>query len=382
MQTIMGTDPFILKKAREIKGSVPIKVVVAMSGGVDSSTAACLLKEAGYDVIGLSMRLKVQEEKSDSGCCGIKGVDDAREVARKIKIPFYALNCEKEFEKEVISYFCDQYGKGRTPNPCIACNEKMKFGVLLRKAEMLGAAYIATGHYARLKYDRKSERHIIRKAKDSQKDQSYFLFSLTQAQLSKTIFPVGDYRKEKVRRIAKGYGLKVHDKPGSQEICFIPDGDYRRFLESRMGSGKPAKGDIVDTKGRIIGEHNGIAFYTIGQRKGIGAHGKPLWVARIDEKTNTIVAGEDKDLYGDTLEAHGVNWISRSGLGKPLKVKAKIRYRHRSSDATVSPLENGNVTVKFEKPQRAITPGQAVVFYEGNVLAGGGWIMAAGSMLR
>lgn len=349
-------------------------VVVAMSGGVDSSTAASLLAKQGHEVIGVSMRLPNLGEVSESGCCGIRGIDDARNVAQKIDIPFYALNYEREFEDKVIDYLCREYESGRTPNPCIICNEKIKLGSLLNKAKSLGAEYLATGHYARIEYDELSKRYLLKKGKDKEKDQSYFLFSLSQEQLSHCFFPLGDYTKSEVRQLAKEFGLKVHDKTASQEICFIPDGDYRGFLKARVAAGKFKSGPIINKEGEILGEHQGIAFYTVGQRKGIGAHQKPFYVTAINKEENAIVVGEEKELYQDTLVAEDVNWVDRERLTKPTEVKAKIRYKHPESEAILFPLTEGKVKVKFTQPQRAIAPGQAVVFYNDETVVGGGWI--------
>jgi len=361
------------------------RVVVAMSGGVDSSTAACLLKKEGYEVIGVSLKLFSQEEDEEFtrygfGCCGIQGIDDARNVAQEIGIPFYALNYEKEFEDKVIDYFSREYENGRTPNPCIVCNEKIKFGSLLKKAKSLGAKYLATGHYARIEYDNLSKRHLLKKGKDKEKDQSYFLFSLSQEQLSHCFFPLGDYIKSEVRGLAKEFGLKVHNKPASQEICFI-NTNYHEFLKIRISSNKSQiksngfqPGPIVDTKGKVLGEHGGIALYTVGQRKGIGAHKKPFYVIAISKEKNTIIVGEEKELYRDVLIAENINWIDREKLLKLIKVKAKIRYKYPESEATIFPLIEGKIKIRFAQPQRAITPGQAVVFYNDDTVIGGGWI--------
>ena len=345
-----------------------------MSGGVDSSTAAGILIRQGYEVIGINMRLPDTGEVSESGCCGVAGIDDARNVAQKLGIPFYALNYEKEFENEVIDYFYREYMNARTPNPCIICNEKIKFRSLLKKAKGLGADYIATGHYARIEYDNSNRRYLLKKGKDIEKDQSYFLFSLSQEQLAHSLFPLGNYTKSRVRELAREFGLKVHNKPASQEICFIPDNDYRRFLTVRFITDKFKPGLIVDKNGRILGKHRGIAFYTIGQRKGIGAYKKPFYVISINKEKNTIAVGEEKELYQDILIAEKVNWIDRKKLNDSIKAKARIRYKHRESDAVISPLSDTKVKVQFNKPQRAITSGQAVVFYDGDTVIGGGWI--------
>jgi len=355
-----------------------------MSGGVDSSLTAYYLKEAGYDVIGATMR--IWDSKNDlppyapgnlSGCCGVSGVEDARRVAQQLGIPFYVLDLREQFEQEVISYFCEEYLKARTPNPCILCNEKVKFGALLTKARGLEAAFISTGHYARVGYDRARGRYLLKRGKDARKDQSYVLFSLSQKQLSRALFPLGYSRKEDVRKKAKGLGLRVHEKPESQEICFIPGVDYRPFLRSRA-SRKIQPGDIVDTQGRVLGKHEGLPFYTIGQRRGLGlSAGKPLYVVGFDRERNLVIVGEKREASCSGLIAHRVNWIAIDELSHPIKVKAKIRYAHREADAVIAPSTKGTVKLVFAQPQEAITPGQAVVFYDGDMVMGGGWIEKA-----
>lgn len=350
------------------------RVVVAMSGGVDSSTAAYLLLKQGYEVIGITLKLFDDNDTLSSGCCGIQGINDARGVCFKLSIPFYALNYVSEFEKSVINYFTKEYKNGRTPNPCIACNEKIKFESLLNKAKDLDADYLATGHYARIGYNSKNKRYILKKGKDRNKDQSYFLFSMPQKALKNTLFPLGDYTKDKVRGIAKKIGIKVYNKPESQEICFIPDDDYKNFL-SNKDSGVMEPGPIVDKSGKVLGQHKGIAFYTLGQRKGLRiAYKHPLYVTRIDSAKNTIVIGEKADTLSHALIAKKVNWISENGFDKPIKVKAKIRYNHVASDATVVKAKNNSVKVEFKKPQGAIAPGQAVVFYNRDTVVGGATI--------
>lgn len=342
-----------------------------MSGGVDSSVAACLLVKANYEVIGISLKLFSTTKQEQ--CCGIHGVEDARAVCQKLGIPFYALNYKDKFQESVIKYFCSEYKAGRTPNPCVICNKIIKFGELLQKAKSLGADYIATGHYAKVGYSNVLRRYILKKGRDKKRDQSYFLFSLSQEQLKHALFPIGDYTKEEVRKLAKGLGLKVHDKPASQDVCFIQDSDYHKFLRKWLNN-KCKSGLIVNNECKTVGKHQGIAFYTVGQRKGLGCHTKPMYVIRINREKNVIVIGEEKELYQDALIAKNVNWIDRENLTKPLKVKAKIRYKHKESEAVVSPFNKGSVKVKFTKLQRAIAPGQAVVFYDRDKVIGGGWI--------
>lgn len=346
------------------------QVVIAMSGGVDSSVSAFILAKQGYEVIGVNMRLS----NLGSPCCGGEGMNDAKDIACKLGIPFYVFNFEREFENEVINYFCHEYINGRTPNPCIICNEKIKFGLLLNKAKELAVPYIATGHYARVFYDKSNKRFLLKKGMDKGRDQSYFLFSLSQSQLSNILFPLGNYTKNEVRALAKGFDLKVHNKPASQEICFITNNDYRKFLEKRTSIEQTKPGPIITESGSIVGKHKGIAFYTIGQRKGIGAYKKPFYVIAIDKDKDTITIGEEERLYSDVVCAENVNWIARKKSTQPIKAKAKIRYKHQESDCLISMLDSVKAKIKFEKPQRAITKGQAVVFYESEIVIGGGWI--------
>jgi len=363
----------------EVKAVVRERVVVAMSGGVDSSMAASLLKKESYKVIGITMQIwpsdRIASEADKlGGCCSLVAVEDARRVAQKLDIPYYVMNFRKVFAEKVITDFCEEYKRGRTPNPCIRCNQYIKFTALLERAKKLGARFIATGHYARIEFDRTRRRHLLKKGIDSKKDQSYVLYAMTQFQLKHTLMPLGNLTKEKVRRMACEWALPVADKSESQEICFIPDDDYGEFLKEYLPrTTKP--GPILDREGKVLGEHQGILFYTVGQRRGIGmAMGEPLYVVSIDRKKNAIVVGKDSDVYADELVATGINYVDREKLTEPIRVKAKIRYGAREAEAIVTPLDRDEVQVKFIKPQRAITPGQAVVFYDGDVLVGGGTI--------
>lgn len=350
---------------------------MAMSGGVDSSVAAALLKEEGYEVIGLMMELQAREKASVLDGCGSLGtVQDARQVAEKLKIPFDVVNFRDIFEEQVITYFTAEYLRGRTPNPCIACNRHLKFSALLQRALALEADYLATGHYVKVAYSEARERYLLYRGEDKQKDQSYVLYNLTQKQLAHTLFPLGQYTKPQIREKAAQLGLKVADKPESQEICFIPDDNYKRFLVERVGTGVFKPGKFVNTKGEVLGQHRGLPFYTVGQRKGLGlALGYPVFVVALNQLENTVVVGREKEVFQKGLRAKDNNYIALPKLEKPLKVQAKIRYGTEPAEAVLIPEEaEGQVKVIFETPQRAITPGQSVVYYQGDLVVGGGVI--------
>jgi len=359
------------------------KVVVAMSGGVDSSIAAALLKERGFEVTGITMNLfslprEVCQSEDLRSCCGFKAVEDAQRVAMMLGIPHYVVDFRKEFEGIVVADFCREYSRGRTPNPCIRCNEHIKFSLLAERAERLGADFIATGHHARVEYDKASGRYILKKGKDKTKDQSYFLYTLSQDELAFSLFPVGEMTKPRVRQLARKWKLPVAEKEESQEICFVLDNDYGRFLEIRVPEAfKP--GPILDLHGNILGRHRGIPFFTIGQRKGMGISSPhPLYVLAIDADKNAIIVGKNDELLRTKLLASRVNWISVSGIDKPLTVKAKIRSKHREAAAVVTRAGEDSIRVEFRSAQRAVTPGQAVVFYGGDIVLGGAIIDSAG----
>lgn len=354
------------------------KVVVGMSGGVDSSVAAYLLKEQGYEVIGVTMQIWQEEsseyQEENGGCCGLSAVDDARRVAQHLGIRYYVMNFRKEFQKNVIDYFVQEYRQGRTPNPCIACNRYVKWESLLQRSLEIGADYIATGHYARIAR-LPNGRYSIKRSVTAQKDQTYALYNLTQEQLSRTRMPVGEYAKDEIRRIADEVGLPVAHKPDSQEICFVPDDDYASFIEREMGEGIPA-GNFVDKYGNVIGTHRGITHYTIGQRKGLGlALGHPVFVTEIRADTNEVVIGENEDIFSRTVRANRVNLMSVPEIQGEVRATAKIRYNHQGDDCSVRMIDRDTVEVIFDKPQRAATPGQAVVFYDGDYVMGGGTIL-------
>jgi tRNA-specific 2-thiouridylase len=351
-----------------------MRIVVAMSGGVDSSVAAALLAEQGHDVVGLSMQLydAAGDERAFGSCCSIDDLHDARRVASALKIPHYIVNFERQFEDVVVSNFVREYASGRTPLPCAHCNSDLKFATLADRSRGLGADRVATGHYARVERDESTGRFLLRRAVDPSKDQAYFLFSLTQEQLGQAVFPVGDRSKESVREYARQRHLPVADKPDSQEICFIPDHDYARFVGERTP--EAAGGAIVAEDGRVLGSHDGIHRFTVGQRKGLGLSASaPLYVLELRAAERQVIVGPRVSLERATLTASGVNWILDEPT-RPLRVTAQIRHRHQAAPGTVRALESGRAEVVFDAPQIAITPGQAVVFYNGDVVVGGGWI--------
>ena len=351
------------------------RVLVGMSGGVDSSVTAYLLQQQGYEVIGVTMKVWPQDciSRAEDKCCGPSAIADARGVAHKLGIPHYVVDEADRFERLVIDYFSSEYQAGRTPNPCVMCNELLKFGSLWSKAAALGAGYIATGHYAIIEHRPRGA--ILRKGHDSQKDQSYFLFSLSQRQLSRALTPLGTMTKSQIRGIARELGLRVADKVDSQEICFVPGSDYKEFLRSHLGESAFHRGGIYSVEGRLIGEHSGIELFTIGQRKGLpGGSAKPLYVVDIDPETGSVIVGGEEELIRDEFEVDRVNWlVGRSEI--PDEITVKIRYAHPGTPARVEVLDSKRVKVQLRVPQRAVTPGQAAVFYDDDRVVGGGWIL-------
>ena len=360
-----------------------MKLAVAMSGGVDSSAAAALLKAEGHELVGFTMQLWNQRrgisvdengEPLPSRCCSLDDVYDARRVAEELGFPFYVLNLEKEFERDVVQPFVNSYLNGETPIPCVACNSRLKFASLDKLAVSLGCEKVATGHYARVETDESTGRRLLRRGLDSGKDQSYFLFSLTQEQLAAASFPVGHLAKDAVRDLARDLGLTVADKPDSQEICFVPDGDYAAFIE-RQTETMPRDGAIVNQAGDVLGRHGGVHKFTVGQRKGLGiALAEPMYVLELRSADQTVVVGTRPALERSSLTASQVNWISGEPPAGALRITAQIRHRHRAADATVRAVDATRAAVEFDVPQTAITPGQAVVFYDGETVLGGGWI--------
>lgn len=352
------------------------RVMVGMSGGVDSSVAALLLKEQGYDVTGVTLRLRpdaYMAESAAGGCCSLDDIDDARRVCYRLDIPHIVLNLTDVFSESVIDYFAKEYSRGRTPNPCIACNKFVKFEEMLRRAQALDFDYIATGHYAIIEQDEKSGRFLLRRS-PSQKDQSYVLYAMTQHQLAHTLMPLGNMEKPAARALAEEHGLPVAHKPDSQEICFVQDNNYARFIEEYTGSKAP-QGAFVDQEGNVLGKHRGITHYTIGQRKGLGiSFGKPMFVTDINPQANTVTLGEEGSQYRSSLFAEELNFIPFEKLPGEIQVMAKVRYQAKPAKAALIPVGTDRVRVEFYEPQRSVTPGQAVVFYDGDLVVGGGTI--------
>lgn len=349
-----------------------------MSGGVDSSVAALLLKRQGYEVIGVTMQIWQEESREAvedaGGCCGLSAVEDARRAAQCLGIPHYVMNFREEFRRYVMDYFTEEYLRGRTPNPCIACNRYVKWEALLYKSLGLGADYIATGHYARIER-LKNGRFAIRNSVTAAKDQTYALYSLTQEQLAHTLMPVGDYPKEEIRRMAQEAGLPSAHKKDSQEICFIPDHDYAAFIERERGGQVPGPGDFVTADGRVLGRHRGIIHYTVGQRKGLNLSlGRPVFVTAIRPETNEVVIGENEDVFSSQLSCSSLCFMAEADLREPKRARAKIRYSHRGEECTIERVGEDRLRCAFDRPVRAVTPGQAVVFYEGEYVLGGGII--------
>jgi tRNA-specific 2-thiouridylase len=351
------------------------RVLLGMSGGVDSSVAGYLLREQGYDVVGVTMKVWPQDciSRAEDKCCGPQAVADARGVAHSLGIPHYVVDEADQFEQTVINYFASEYQAGRTPNPCVMCNEKLKFGNLWGKAQALGCDYIATGHYAIIEHH--SDGAVLRKGVDPRKDQSYFLFSLRQPQLRRALTPLGKMLKPQIREIAHSLCLKVADKIDSQEICFVPGNDYKAFLRSHLGESKFHRGEIYDVDGNFVAEHEGIELFTIGQRKGLpGGSARPRYVVDLDPETNRVIVGDVDDLVVDEFEVDRVNWIELNRSNQVADVTVKIRYNHPGTAAALTPVENGRARIRLHEPQKAVTPGQAAVFYNGDIVLGGGWI--------
>jgi tRNA-specific 2-thiouridylase len=359
------------------------RVLVGMSGGVDSSVAAYLLKRQGYDVVGITMKVWPQDciSRAEDKCCGPQAIADARGVAHSLGIPHYVVDEADQFEKLVINYFSSEYKSGRTPNPCVMCNEKLKFGSLWEKARAIGAEYIATGHYAIV--EREGETTILRKGRDLTKDQSYFLFSLRPTQLRRALTPLGSMSKTEIRDIARTIGLKVADKVDSQEICFVPGNDYRAFLRSHLGGEEFRRGGIYDRDGNFIADHEGIELYTIGQRRGLpGGSPRPRYVIDIDPASNRVIVGDAEDLLTEAFEIDRLNWLDEETSGASVDVDVKIRYAHPGTRATLRPLDGHRAMITLHQPQRSVTPGQAAVVYDRDRVLGGGWICRQRAMSR
>ena len=351
------------------------RVLLGMSGGVDSSVAGYLLREQGYDVVGVTMKVWPQDciSRAEDKCCGPQAIADARGVAHSLGIPHYVVDEADQFERVVIDYFSSEYQAGRTPNPCVMCNEKLKFGSLWEKAQALECDYIATGHYAII--EQRADRAVLRKGIDPGKDQSYFLFSLRQPQLRHALTPLGGMSKPEIRAIARSLGMKVADKVDSQEICFVPGNDYKAFLKGHLGETEFHRGGIYDLAGNFIAEHEGIEMFTIGQRKGLpGGSPKPRYVVDIDPTNNRVFVGDAEDLLVEEFEVDRVNWSSQAPREEPIAVTVKIRYSHRGAAATLVPLDDNRALIKLDEAQKAVTPGQAAVCYDGDVVVAGGWI--------
>ncbi len=353
------------------------KALIAMSGGVDSSVAAYLIKEQGFDATGITLKLFDNEdigEKKEKTCCSLDDIDDARSVCYKLGIPYYVYNFKDSFRENVISRFISAYENGTTPNPCIDCNRYIKFEKLMQRADELEFDYVVTGHYAVIEYDEKSKRFLLKKSADLSKDQSYVLYSLTQKQLSRTLFPLGNMKKEQTREIAENLGLINAAKRDSQDICFVPDGDYAKFIEQYTGKSYP-HGNFVDENGKVLGEHKGIIRYTVGQRKGLGlALPHPMYVKKKDLEKNEVILCDNESLFSRELYASDINLISCEKIDKPMKLKARVRYNQSEQPATVEQLDENTLHIVFDEPQRAISYGQAVVLYDGEYVVGGGTI--------
>lgn len=351
-------------------------VFVAMSGGVDSAVSAGLLKKQGYQVIGITMCFNIPD-RSDKhlSCCGQTAIEEAQRVAQKLEIPHYVLNFEKELNQYVVDDFIKEYQAGRTPNPCVRCNQYIKFDILLRKVKALGADFLATGHYARIQYSRIRRQWFLKKGKDQKKDQSYFLYRIQNKDLPNLVFPIGHLTKSQVRTIAKAWGLRNSDRKESQDVCFIPRGDYSEFMSERLGPTAVTPGPICDATGKVLGRHHGIARYTIGQREGLGiALGKPMYIYKIDSQKNTIYVGDRRCLMVDACLVESPHWIAENFLKKKMEVKIKIRYNQVEARAWISQCGRDCIRVDFPTPQKAVTPGQSAVFYHGERVLGGGLI--------